>query len=76
VKPILRRCTIREDFGKLLECGQFCDVNFVVGGNLNDFASSWQNGNGNNSNNEVTISAHASIVAARSERLQEKLRVS
>jgi hypothetical protein len=53
------RCTLRDDFGRFLESGQFCDVNFVVG---KDGA-------------EETIPAHVAIVAARSERLQEKLRV-
>lgn len=51
------RCTLHDDFGKLLELGQFCDVNFVVGP----------------TGEEVNIPAHIAIVAARSQWLQNKL---
>ncbi len=53
------RCTIQEDFGKMLESGQFCDVNFLLG----------------EPGNEVIVQAHASIIAARCLYLQSKLRV-
>ena len=50
---------MRDDFGKLLMSKQFCDVNFIVGSD----------------GEEEVIPAHVAIVAARSEKLQEKLRV-
>lgn len=53
------RCTIEDDFGKMLESGQFCDVNFLLG----------------DPDNEVIVQAHASIIAARCQYLQSKLRV-
>lgn len=53
--PTYPRCTLHEDFGKLLAEHQFCDVQFVVG------------------YNEVKLSAHIAIVAARSQVLKDKI---
>lgn len=53
------KCTLHEDFGKLLESQQFCDLYFVVGKDgMRD-----------------TIPAHIALVAARSSWLAEKIRM-
>ncbi|XP_065054346.1 leucine-zipper-like transcriptional regulator 1 [Rhopilema esculentum] len=48
------RCTLNDDYGRLLESGQFCDTEFVFDG-------------------KSPIKAHATIVAARSPYLRQKL---
>ncbi|XP_071449144.1 leucine-zipper-like transcriptional regulator 1 [Hetaerina americana] len=55
------KCTLHEDFGKLLESRQFCDVEFVVG--------SEEDGG-----EEVKIPAHMAMVAARSQWLHSRIR--
>ncbi|XP_061188835.1 uncharacterized protein LOC133197011 [Saccostrea echinata] len=52
------KCTLHEDFGKLLESQQFCDLHFIVG----------------KDGTRECISAHIALVAARSSWLAEKIR--
>ena len=52
------KCTLHDDFDKLLKSGQFCDVDFLVG----------ENGKA------TCIPAHIAIVAARSDWLRAKIR--
>lgn len=52
------QCTLHDDFGKLLETRQFCDIEFVVGPD----------------ENPVRIPAHVALVAARSQWLRTRIR--
>ena len=52
------QCTLHEDFGKLLETRQFCDIEFVVGPD----------------ENPVRVPAHVALVAARSQWLRTRIR--
>ncbi|XP_046453722.1 leucine-zipper-like transcriptional regulator 1 [Daphnia pulex] len=52
------KCTLHDDFGKLLETRQFCDIEFVVGPD----------------ENPVRIPAHVALVAARSQWLRTRIR--
>lgn len=49
------KCTLHDDYGKILESKQFCDIEFIVG------------------EEEIKISAHLAIVAARSQWLRTKI---
>lgn len=60
------KCTLRDDFGRLLESKQFCDVEFVVGGDVNHETGS--------ANNMQIIDAHIAFVIARSQYLRSKVR--
>lgn len=52
------QCTLHEDFGKLLETRQFCDIEFVVGSD----------------ESPMRIPAHVALVAARSQWLRTRIR--
>lgn len=54
------KCTLHDDFGKLLSSRLFCDVEFVVG----------------DPENETKIPAHIAMVAARSEFLSARIKQS
>ena len=59
------KCTLHDDFGKLLKSQQFCDVNFILGGSR--------------SSSEIrchhdVVPAHIAVVAARSEWLRNKIK--
>ena len=52
------KCTLHDDFDKLLKSNQFCDVYFVVGSD----------------ENLTRIPAHTAIIVARSDWLRAKVR--
>ena len=56
------KCTLRDDFGRLLSSGQMADVHFVVGGG------------GIGEEGETVVPAHVAMVAARSKHLRDKIR--
>ena len=55
------KCTLRDDFGRLLSSGQLADVHFVVGGGIGE-------------DGESVVPAHVAMVAARSKHLRDKIR--
>lgn len=62
------RCTLHDDFDRLLRTRQFCDVEFVVGEGAEGQAEVEQVQPGG-----VRVQAHMAMVAARSAYLREKI---
>ncbi len=58
------KCTLQDDYGKLLHSQLFCDVDFVLGS---------RPGGEDVGDGKVVVSAHQAIVAARSQWLRRKL---
>jgi len=70
------KCTLHEDFGRLLESGQFTDVNFLVG--TQDGQSRHSSGDGDHRVSShggglAIIPAHIAMVAARSDWLRTRV---
>ncbi|CAB0044613.1 unnamed protein product [Trichogramma brassicae] len=65
------KCTLHDDFGRLLNSRLFCDVEFVVGGSSSSSSSSGDKEQ--QPKEETKIPAHIAMVAARSKFLRQRI---
>ncbi|KAL7302173.1 hypothetical protein TKK_0005396 [Trichogramma kaykai] len=67
------KCTLHDDFGRLLNSRLFCDVEFVVGDSSSSSSSSSSSDKEQQHKEETKIPAHIAMVAARSKFLRQRI---